>query len=450
MNKIQIAFLLLGLLVFSNKITAQLTGGGNLNPDLYTHQASLQQFRDIKFGLFVHWGPVSLRGTEIGWSRGKQVSIEEYDELYKEFNPVLFDADAWVRIAKNAGMKYLVFTAKHHDGFCNWDSEFTDYDIAATPYKKDILQQLSTACKKEGILFGIYYSVLDWKHPHYTTRYGGDDRPVEESNMPTYVQYLRNQVKELIERYDPDILWFDGEWEKSWTHEYGTELYKFIREIKDDILVNSRVDKGKVGFGVLSGSHTSAGDYNTPEQRVGTFDNQIAWESCITICNQWAWKPNDKMKSLEESLHTLIKTIGGDGNLLYNVGPMPDGRIEARQIKRLEEMGKWISQNSESIYNTRGGPYLPTDNMISTHSGNYIFLHLMNSPHKSLKLPLDKSYKIEKITYLYNSEEMPFERNKTHFILNLPEELPDSINTVIKIQLNKPASGLGVIERFRY
>ncbi len=147
------------------------------DPDLQTNLESLKKWQDMRFGMFIHWGPVSLRGTEIGWSRGTHVSIEDYDNLYKEFNPVLFNAADWVSTAKKAGMKYIVITTKHHDGFSLWPTDVSDYDIASTPYGKDILRQLSDECRKQGIVFGTYYSILDWHHPDYTTRYGGDPRP---------------------------------------------------------------------------------------------------------------------------------------------------------------------------------------------------------------------------------------------------------------------------------
>ena len=169
MRKYVHLILLLSLPLFLN---AQW-GGGEANPDLKTNMNSLKEWQDLKFGLFVHWGPVSLRGTEIGWSRGREVPIDEYDNLYKDFNPVLFDAEKWVGMIKFAGMKYVIITSKHHDGFCIWDSEFTDHDIMSSPFKRDILKELSDECKRQGILFGTYHSIADWHHPHYTTRYRG-------------------------------------------------------------------------------------------------------------------------------------------------------------------------------------------------------------------------------------------------------------------------------------
>lgn len=433
-----ILFLSLSLLV-----NAQW-GGGEANPDLKTNAESLKQWQDLKFGLFVHWGPVSLRGTEIGWSRGREVPIDEYDNLYKEFNPVLFDAEKWVGMIKSAGMKYLIITSKHHDGFCIWDSEFTDYDIMSSPFKRDILKALSEECKRQGILFGTYHSIADWHHPDYTTRYGGDPRPVDESNMEFYVDYLKNQVWELIEKYDTDILWFDGEWEDAWTHEYGMELYKYIRSLKDHILINNRIDKGRQGMMGMTRSAEYAGDFATPEQEVGAFHPDIPWESCITICKQWAWKPNDEMKSLKECIQTLARTAGGGGNLLLNVGPMLDGRVEQRQIDRLEEMGSWLEKNGESIYGTRGGPFKPTDWMVSTHKDKRIFLHLLVLPEGQVVLPALNRTKILSAE-LMNGEKLKFKQTKEKISVDLPAEPVDTINTVIILELNKEAASLDPI-----
>jgi alpha-L-fucosidase len=437
MTKYSLIILVLSLPLFLN---AQW-GGGEANPDLKTNAEALKEWQDLKFGLFVHWGPVSLRGTEIGWSRGREVPIDEYDNLYKDFNPVLFEAAKWVGMIKSAGMKYLIITSKHHDGFCIWDSEFTDYDIMSSPFKRDILRELSDECKRQGILFGTYHSIADWHHPHYTTRYGGDPRPVEDSDMKIYVEYLKNQVKELIEKYDIDVAWFDGEWEDAWTHEYGMELYKYIRGLKNDILINNRIDKGRQGMMGMTRSAEYAGDFATPEQEIGAFHPDIPWESCITICNQWAWKPNDQMKSLEECIQTLARTVGGGGNLLLNVGPMLDGRVEQRQIDRLAEMGSWLEKNGESIYGTAGGPFKPTEWMVSTHKDNQIFIHLFTMPDGQLVLPgLNKTKVLS--ARLLNGNALTFNQTKDNVIINLPDEPVDAINTVIVLELNKEAASL--------
>ncbi|MEO6687166.1 MAG: alpha-L-fucosidase [Dyadobacter sp.] len=406
MNFSKILAILFFCLITSLSGFAQLRGGGEAYPDLHPDKEAMARFQSNKFGMFLHWGPVTLRGTEIGWSRGKIVPIADYDNLYKEFNPVLFDADKWIKTAKDAGMKYFIITAKHHDGFCLFDSKFTDYDIMSTPYKKDIVKALADACKKYGVDFGIYYSLADWHHPDYATRYGGDPRPVSESVMPRYVQYMKDQLKEVIVKYDPKVLWFDGSWEECLTHEMGMDLYAYLHSLKSDVIINDRIDKGFQGVEVQNHANQEkyAGDYATPEQRVGAYNVNEPWETCMTICEQWAWKPNDKMKSLETSLETLIRTAGGGGNLLYNVGPMPDGRFEQRQTDLLVQMGNWMKQNGEAIYGTKGGPYEPTPDFVSTRKGKVIFIHVLNKNLSELVIPIPSEIKIVKAKYLNNGK----------------------------------------------
>ena len=351
---------------------------------------AMKQWQDRRFGMFIHWGPVSIKGTEMGWSRGAQVPAAEYDQLYKQFNPTQFNADQWAKIAADAGMKYLVITSKHHDGFCLWPSEFTDYDIANTPFQRDILKELSDACKKHGVLFGTYYSVCDWWHPDYPLGSPAGKSKKPEPNMDRYYAYLKNQTKELIDHYGPlGLIWFDGEWEKPWTREYGNELYRYLKELQPDLIINNRISKGRSGMaGTTKQSTLNAGDFDTPEQQIGGFSRQRPWETCMTICRQWAWKPDDAMKSLTECIQTLLYTVGGDGNLLFNVGPMPDGRIEPRQVQRLKEMGIWLRTYGDAVYGTRGGPYKPGKWGASTCKGNKIYLFVMNWPKEGpLRIP---------------------------------------------------------------
>ncbi|MFV1994097.1 MAG: alpha-L-fucosidase, partial [Verrucomicrobiales bacterium] len=337
-------------------------GGGKLNPELKTNPEAIVEFQDWRFGMFIHWGPVSLKGTEIGWSRGREVPVEEYDQLYRKFNPVKFDADAWARTAKEAGMKYLVLTAKHHDGFSLWPTRQrpwisatkqreTPYSIAQTPFKRDICKELSEACEKQGIAFCVYYSLADWYHYDWTPRYK-DSRPTEGADMDRYIEYMKAQCAELIANYDPELFWFDGDWIETWTPERGADLYRFLRNKKDRLLVNNRVGKGRRGMKAgkwVPAIH--AGDFDTPEQHIGKYSSN-PWETCMTIGEQWAWKPDDQIKSKAECIQSLVRANGANGNLLFNVGPMPDGRIEPRQVERLEQMGAWLKKYGESIYGT--------------------------------------------------------------------------------------------------
>jgi len=333
---------------------------------------AIKRWQDMRFGMFIHWGPVSLTGHEIGWSRGRETPVDEYDQLYKKFNPTEFNADQWVRVAKEAGMKYLVLTTKHHDGFCLWDTQQTDYNIMHSPFGRDVVKELSAACKKHGIAFGTYYSTCDWHHPDfpYTSRRG--DRK-EQYNLDRYTDYLKAQVKELITNYGPLVtLWYDVP--QAFDAARGTGVISHTRSLQPDILINNRTG--------------ADGDYDTPEQRVGAFKRQRPWETCMTLCRQWAWRPNDDMKTLKECIQTLLQTAGGDGNLLFNVGPMPDGRIEPRQVERLREMGRWLKIYGDTIYGTRGGPYMPGKWGSSTCKDDKIYLFVMNWPSEGpLSLP---------------------------------------------------------------
>lgn len=413
----------------------QLLPGGTqlLSAGIKTPKTVIDDFMDKRFGMFIHFGPVSLRGTEIGWSRGKEVPTVEYDNLYKEFNPLLFNADEWVKIAKDAGMKYLVITAKHHDGFCLWPTAFSDYNIMNSPFKRDIVEELSVACKKQGLAFCIYFTVADWHDPNYT-----QDQP---GNMDRFVLTMKNELKEVITRYKPYMLWFDGNWEKQWKQEHGAGLYQFIKSLDKDVIVNNRLGKGEH----TSFSTASVGDYLTPEQKVGELNMEDPWESCITICKQWAWKPNDKMKTLEECIQTLVKTAGGNGNLLFNVGPMMDGRIEDRQVGRLKEMGTWLSKYGTTIYGTKGGPYKPNNTYATTRKGNLIYLHIFERNAAKLILPALVDAKIKK-AYFLNGEVVSFAQNKDFGVLiNLPKVLPDAVSSVIVLELDKNAEKLTII-----
>ena len=278
-------------------------------------KAAIERWKDMRFGMFIHWGPVSLVGTEIGWSRAGErrgtrnpnpgtIPVEVYDNLYKKFNPVKFDADAWVKLAKDCGMKYMVFTSKHHDGFCNFDSKLTDYRITSPecPYGKDIVRQLADACHRGGIDWGVYYSQPDWHHPDY--------RSGEEGHKK-YIEYVHGQVRELLTNYGKVGMWFfDGLRSKAEDWD-APRLVRMMRQLRPDIVINNRA-------GLPC-------DYDTPEQRIGFSQFNRPWETCATVGRQWAYKPDDELRSIEECLRGLVCCAIGDGNLLFNVGPRPDG-----------------------------------------------------------------------------------------------------------------------------
>jgi alpha-L-fucosidase len=390
----------------------------------------LEWWRQARFGMFIHWGPVSLKGTEIGWSRGAEIPVAEYDGLYQHFNPTNFDADAWARTASDAGMKYIVLTTKHHDGFCMWDTQQTDHNIMRSPFGRDVVKELAAACRRQGLAFGTYYSVCDWHHPDFPCTSPGGSVRRQTSNLDRYEQYLRAEVSELITHYGPLlVMWFDVPQEFS--VQRGQGLIEFTRALQPDIIINDR-----------SGA---PGDYDTPEQRVGKFQNQRPWETCMTICRQWAWKPGDEMKPLRECIQTLALCAGGDGNLLLNVGPMPDGRIEPRQVRRLQEMGAWLKRYGQSIYGTRGGPWKPTRALASTRNGNSIFVHVLRSEAATVTLP-DIPSKIARSELLTGGSAKISQQEGQLTLTLSPAPTPSDIDSIVRLELDGSAMDLKPVE----
>jgi alpha-L-fucosidase len=281
-------------------------------------------------------------------------------------------------------------------------------------------------------LFGTYYSICDWRHPDYPIEHQREGRK-EGADMNQYIKYMKSQLRELVEKYHTKILWFDGEWEDPWTHEMGMDLYKYVRSLNDEIIINNRVDKGRRGMEGVSESSRYAGDFATPEQQVGRFDTLTPWESCITICTQWAWKPDDLLKTKEECIKTLVRTAGGDGNLLLNVGPKPDGTIEKRQADRLKEIGKWLDKNGESIYGTNGGPIPPKDWGITTHKGDNVYVHLLG-PIQGIVIK-DFPYEVTGAEFLDTGNEVSYSQKKKILRLNIPSFNEDEVVKVIKLDV---------------
>lgn len=363
-------------------------------------QRRLDWWRDARFGMFIHWDISSVAACEISWSkefyddgtgdeakpnprpsagpaggpRAKEVDNwhkwmtppvpkDIYDQLHKSFFPGMFDADRIVAQAKEAGMKYIVQIAKHHGGFCMWDSEFSEYDMMATPFRRDIIAEMAKACEKAGMKYGIYYSQRDWHHPDY-----GPER------MPQYNAFMRNQLRELLTRHSNiAMVWFDS---GGYPHElWETEtMFRMIHEIRPDILINNR-------SGVPA-------DFTTPEQRIGDFNADRDWESCMTFTGNWSWHGFEKpVISYEACLRNLVFCAGGNGNLLMNIGPMPTGEIDPREADRLKRVGEWLRTNGEAIYGSTGGPFLPHESVVSTRKGNAVYLHVLQWKNDRVMLP---------------------------------------------------------------
>jgi alpha-L-fucosidase len=413
-------------------------------------------WRQARFGMFIHWGLYAVPAGE--WKGQKvpgigewimeraQIPVSEYEQLAKQFNPVKFDAEQWVQIAKNAGMKYIVITSKHHDGFCLWDTKYTDYDVVdATPFKRDILGELSEACRKNGIKLCFYHSIMDWHHPDaqapFYPKY--NDTSKSNPNFDRYVEYyLKGELKELVQNYGPlGILWFDGEWVRDWTREMGWNMYDYCLSLQPDVIVNNRVGNGRQGMRGLSKSDEFAGDYGTPEQEIpATGLPGLDWETCMTMNDTWGYKSYDNnWKSREDLLHKLVDIASKGGNFLLNVGPTAEGLIPSPSVERLAAIGEWMKVNSESIYGTTASPLGEVSWGRCTTKPGKLYLHVFDWPtNGKLEVPGLKN-KVKKAYLLADkkrSELLVTHESREKIVITVPSKAPDPVNTVIVLQIN--------------
>ena len=391
----------------------------------------LAWWREARFGMFIHFGPVTLTGREISWSRANSnprcpnhgpTPVEVYDNLYKEFNPTNFDAGDWVGVAKMAGMKYVVLTAKHCDGFLLWNSKVDSYSITATPFKRDICAELSQAAREAGLRIGWYFSPMDWRDPDFRTERNGN-----------FLKRMHGEIRELLSNYGKiDLMWFDHDGREAVYDQ--TNTYDLVKNLQPEIIINNRLDLGVKQSNRLMLNPNA--DYYTPEQQIGAYDDRRPWETCMTICRQWSWKPDDELKTPADVVGILCRVVGGDGNLLLNVGPMPDGRIEPRQAEVLKRVGAWMQVNGESIYGTRGGPWKPTPAITSTRKGNAVYVHVLQAKGETIELPA-LPLKIKSASVL-GSGRVNTEEANGKIILHLPEKR-DPLAVVIKLKLDSSA-----------
>ena len=413
-------------------------------------EASVRKFREARYGLFIHYGLSSFKGADLSWSRETHAFPDpgagtipdgEYEAFARQFRMERFDADEWVRMARRAGMRYVIAVAKHHDGFHMWDTAHSDFKITNSPFGRDYLKEVAEACRKQDMPFGVYYSQRDWHHPDYQpldpavieptpappfwqARPGASRRAGPRHNR--YIRYMHDTVRELMTGYGRiEVLWWDALW---WGGMYHADMWKsaeieaVVRDLQPHILINNRA--------------SLPGDFDTPEQRLGMFQDGRPWESCISLGPHWAWSPGE-VKSTREIVRLLVGTASGDGNLLISTGARPDGSFDPAHVARLEEVGDWLERYGHSIYGTRGGPWKPGGWGGSTHSGSTAYLHVTEWPSGGLVLPdIDRS--ITEADLVTAKGAVSVQRGGGSIRISVPESARDPISTIIRFELAGP------------
>ena len=416
--------------------------------------ARMAWWRDARFGMFIHWGLYAVpAGTWNGervnglgeWIMAQaKIPVAYYAPLAKQFNPVQFDADAWVKTAKDAGMKYIIITSKHHDGFANFDSKVSTYDIVdATPYHKDAIKALASAAHRAGLRFGVYYSIMDWHHPDAQSG-AYPDYNSGSFHSPTFARYvetyMKPQLRELVTQYpEIDVLWFDGEWVADWSDAQGRALYDWLHTMKPSLIINNRVGHSRQGMAGMSANKDAPGDFGTPEQQVPPEGLPgVDWETCMTLNDTWGFQSfDDNWKDSKTLVRTLVDVASKGGNLLLNVGPTAQGVIPAQSVSRLREMGDWTRANGESIYGTTASPYgLPSWGRYTARpSAGKVYAHIFDWP-KGKQLPLTGvTAKPRSVYLLADRKPLPVEQGEGGWIVSLPNVRPSAIDAVLVLEI---------------
>jgi alpha-L-fucosidase len=405
----------------------------------------LAWWREARFGMFLHWGLYSILAGEWGgrtdyaeWIRNSaHIPLAEYEKLAGRFNPVHFDADRWVSAARDAGMRYVTITTKHHDGFCLFDSARTDFCIRSTPFQRDIMREMADACRRHGLRICWYHSIMDWHHPDYLPRrdWEAEIRAAGGARYARYVEYLHAQVSELLTHYgDIGVMWFDGNWEETWTHQMGEALYQRCRALQPNVVVNNRVE----GWSPLPITKP-LGDFGTPEQRVPeTGLPGVDWESCITMNRNWGYNSHDHdFKSVADLVKLLVETASKGGNLLLNVGPKADGTFPEESVDRLHGLGRWMAVNGDAIHGTSASPFSGTP-FRATSRGDRLNLFLTEW-RDSVLLPGLRST-VRRAYPLADPSRNPLAVQSTAdgVRIALPARAPDPVCSVVAVELDGP------------
>lgn len=381
-------------------------------------------FMEARFGMFIHWGLYSIPAKGEWIMSEAEMSVSEYKQYFDLFDPVDYNPREWVRLAKEAGMQYAVLTAKHHDGFCLFDSALTEYKATNTKAGRDLVREFVDACREEGIRVGLYFSIIDWSHPDFP-KYGDRQHPMrnneayknEKIDFDRYLEYMHGQVKELVTNYGKiDILWFDFSYDDMCGEKWkATELIKMVRKYQPDVIIDNRLEGSGEDHGSIATANPLiySGDFASPEQIIppeGVRDElgeMIPWELCATMNNHWGYCNFDhQYKSPEMLIRKLVECTSKGGNMILNVGPDAKGNIPKESVKILREIGQWMKKNQESVYGC-GICKLPKPEWGRyTQKGNVIYAHVYETPLGALPLSGIAPEKLDKVYYVADGSEM--------------------------------------------
>lgn len=402
---------------------------------------SVEWFRDARFGMFIHWGVYSLHGRGEWVMEKEGIPIREYENLPPRFNPTEFDAREWVRLAKDAGMRYITITSKHHDGFAMFDSKVAEYDIVdRTPYGRDVLKALADECRKQGIKLFFYYSQLDWHHPDYFPLGGTGKKAGRRpyGKWEEYRKYHHEQVRELCTNYgEIGGIWFDGWWDRpdaDWGHD---ELYRMIHELQPKALIGNNHHRAP-----FPGEDFQLFEQDLPGENSAGFNkakvSALPRETCRTINNSWGFNARDTAhRPVPELIRYLVQAAGRDANLLLNTGPLPSGKILPEHRERYLAMGAWLKKHGASIYGTRGGPVQPQPWGVTTYRGSRVYAHVLNWPDDN-RLTLAGFSAPVRAARSVNGKRLQFEQTDAATTITLPPGLRDPIDTIVVLELKQP------------
>lgn len=413
--------------------------------------AARQEFQDMKFGMFIHWGASSVLGAGEWVMHNRNIRVNEYQRLLQFFNPQNFDARKWVTTAKAAGMKYITFITRHHDGFSNWDTQQSDWKITNTPFGKDVLKQLADACHKEGIKLFCYYSLLDWYRSDYqyeTGRTGKGTGRTGKSNWNSYIRFMKAQLTELLTQYGEIAgIWFDGHWDQlendsdkkavskvDWHYE---EIYQLIHRLQPRCLISNNHH-----LSPIPGEDFQAFEKDLPGHNTTGFGgatvSELPLETCETMNDSWGFNITDRnYKSVKKLVQYMVKAAGYNANFLLNVGPMPDGTLQPEFTDTLKAVGKWMEQYGQTIYGTRGNVIPAKDWGTVTQKNKTLYIHILNKPENPAFVFIPElKQKIEKAVLFNSQKEIKFRQQPEGTFLYLNGIVLDEIDTIIQLELN--------------